>query len=209
MKYKLILASESPRRSELLTKAGFQFTIHPSKISETLEENLNVDEQILALAKAKAHASFDILPPTMVQPYVILAADTMVVVDDKPLGKPTSVQDAIETLRLLSNRSHLVKTAICLIGTKALAGGKREIARELSHIETTEVSFRNLSDQEILEYVKSGEPMDKAGSYGIQGKASVFVQNIRGSFSNVVGLPFESLERILRDEFQVLPSADA
>lgn len=205
MAYKLVLASESPRRSELLKKAGFQFKVHPSKISETLEENLNVEAQILALAVAKARATFAILPSTMVEPYVILASDTMVVLDNQPLGKPTSVQDAIKTLRLLSGKSHFVKTSVCLTATKALNTATRELSKEVSFIETTEVWFRPLSEDEIQAYVATGEPLDKAGSYGIQGAGGQFVEKIEGEFANVMGLPISKVSRVLQDEFGIFP----
>lgn len=195
MKYELILASESPRRRQLLTEAGFHFMLHPSKISETLKENLNVDDQILDIARRKAEASMKSLTPTKGLPRVVLAADTMVILDQSPLGKPSSKENAAEMLRLLSGRAHEVKTAICLMDEKSL--------NETSWVETTNVIFRELSESEIQAYVQSGDPMDKAGSYGIQGPAGQFVSSIEGSFSNVMGLPMESLLPVLNEKFNL------
>lgn len=195
--YELVLASESPRRRELLTDAGFKFQVHPSKISETLKENLTIDEQILDIAVQKARSSVQALPPMKTAPRLVLAADTMVVLDQRPLGKPQSISDAVFTLRQMSGRTHDVKTSVCLIDEN------QKICE--SWIETTEVAFRSLSDSEIESYVKGGEPMDKAGSYGIQGLGGEFVARISGSYTNVVGLPMESVVEKLAKLFHVFP----
>ncbi len=197
--YELVLASESPRRRELLTNAGFKFQVHPSKISETLEENLTVDEQILDIAVRKARASVQSLDRTQGGSRLVIAADTMVVLDERPLGKPESAADAIATLISLSGRTHLVKTSVCLLDENS------KIPK--SWIETTEVAFRSLSEREIQDYVKSGHPLDKAGSYGIQGGGGDFVDAVRGSYTNVVGLPMESLVGNLARWFGVTPTA--
>lgn len=196
--YELVLASESPRRRELLTDAGFKFQVHPSKISETLEENLTVDEQILDIAIRKARASVQTLNTTQGPVRLVLAADTMVILDQRPLGKPTDPTDAIKTLKSLSGRDHLVKTSVCLLDEKTKI--------PMSWIETTTVSFRSLSAREIEDYVKSGEPLDKAGSYGIQGDGGQFVAEIRGSYTNVVGLPMESVIHRLDVNFGLRPT---
>lgn len=200
--YELVLASESPRRRELLTNAGFKFQVHPSKISETLKENLTIDEQILDIAIMKARASVQSLPPTKananLQSRLVLAADTMVVLDQRPLGKPASAADAVFTLRRMSGRAHWVKTSVCLIDEN------QKICE--SWIETTEVAFHSLSDQDIETYVNSGEPMDKAGSYGIQGRGGDFVAHISGSYTNVVGLPMESVVEKLATLFKLFPT---
>lgn len=196
--YELVLASESPRRRELLTAAGFHFTVHPSKISETLEENLTIDEQILDIAHRKAQTSVQSLPRYQGPERLVLAADTMVVLDQKALGKPESHFEAIQTLKLLSGRVHEVKTAVCLWPENS--------KMPVSYIETTEVTFFTLSTDDIEKYVLTNEPMDKAGSYGIQGLAKPFVGSISGSYTNVVGLPMESLVKKLREEFKLLPT---
>lgn len=197
--YELVLASESPRRRELLTNAGFKFQVHPSKISETPEENLTVDEQILDIAVRKARASVQSLDRTQGGSRLVIAADTMVVLDERPLGKPESAADAVATLVSLSGRTHLVKTSVCLLDDNSKF--------PKSWIETTEVAFRSLSEREIQDYVDSGHPMDKAGSYGIQGGGGDFVASIRGSYTNVVGLPMESLIENFARWFGVTPTS--
>lgn len=186
-----MLASQSPRRRELLQQAGFQFTVSPVKLSENIEENLNPEENASQIATDKAQACLDQNKALKQQGFLILAADTIVAVDDQMLGKPTSVEEASAFLRLMSGRAHRVITGMALIetGTKKFWRGYDE----------TEVVFRKLSDQEILEYASSGEPMDKAGGYGIQGAAKKFVSSTNGSWSNVVGLPLERLERVLKE----------
>lgn len=197
MMYELILASESPRRRQLLTQAGFQFQVHPPKISEILKENLNVDEQILDLARQKAEASLKQLQPAQNRDHgparLVVSADTMVIFEGEALGKPSSPSEAIEVLRRLSGKKHEVKTAVCLRPENS--------QNETSWVETTEVLFRELSSTEIEAYVKGGEPLDKAGSYGIQGDGGRFVRRIVGSYSNVVGLPIEKLSPLLIEKF--------
>ena len=165
----LVLASQSPRRSELLRNAGIPFRVQVAGVDETLQASESPVEYVRRLARAKAHA---------VQGDLVLGADTVVVIDGQILGKPLDSRDATRMLRLLSGRQHQVITGICL------AGGA--VAEE--H-DTTNVFFTALTDREISEYVESGEPMDKAGAYAIQGLASRFVERIEGSYSNVVGLP--------------------
>lgn len=197
--YELILASESPRRRQLLKDAGFKFTVHPTKISENLEKNMNVNEQIIDLARRKARAAFSQLERlsegpgiSVKKPALILAADTMVVHEQTPLGKPVDDEDAFSILRRLSGSTHFVKTAIAIITTPS--------QNEISHLESTEVQFRELTDAEIRAYIASGEPSDKAGAYAIQGKGRKFVSRCTGSWSNVVGLPIEAFENILREQ---------
>lgn len=194
--YRLILASESPRRRDLLTKAGFAFDTFPVKVSEIPEKSLMVDEKILSIAKQKLDAAWTLLQSRKNPPFVLLAADTEVVLDDQLLGKPSSDLDAQNMLRRLSGRTHEVKTAIYL----AESLGHKIIF----HIETTQIHFRKLSTEEILEYVASGEGRDKAGGYGIQGQARKFVAKIEGSFDNVVGLPVDRLTNLLKKENWVI-----
>jgi len=179
---KLVLASRSPRRAELLRAAGIGFTIRAADIDETLRPGELPGEYVLRVAEEKARAV------AAAAGEIILAADTTVVLGDEILGKPDNALDAARMLRALSGQRHDVITGICL---------KRgaEIVRDLA---TTAVWFTALSESEIGDYVGSGEPMDKAGAYGIQGLASRFIDRIDGSYSNVVGLPVALTYRHLR-----------
>lgn len=192
----LILASESPRRKDLLARAGFFFHVFSVKVSENLEKNLTVDEQILRIAREKADASHRVYKSLNNQPFLILAADTMVVLDGEPLGKPESEEEAFNFLRRLSGRAHEVKTAVVLVEGPDTFEGNLKMRQG---IETTQVHFRPLSDREIREYIASGEPMDKAGAYGIQGLGGNFVEKFVGAYDNVVGLPIDLVRRLLRE----------
>lgn len=187
----LILASESPRRRELLTEAGFRFDIVPVKVSEIPNKNLNVNDQILDIARRKAHAAMAHLKSSRTGPFCVLTADTEVIFAGGPLGKPQDPEDAFRILKLLSGQTHEVKTAVCVIDN--LSG------KELSQIETTLVHFRVLSDDEIWSYIQTGEPMDKAGAYGIQGQGRKLIANFEGPFDNVVGLPIDLVRRMLKE----------
>ena len=179
--HRLVLASASPRRAELLRAAGIAFDVSVADVDETqsLGETPDVYVERLAIAKAVAIAERGELRP-------VLGADTTVVVDGAVLGKPTGAADARRMLRLLSGRTHLVLTGVALI---APAGAGAERRPRLARVCTTRVTFAPLTDAELTWYVASGEPMDKAGAYAIQGLASRFVTGIDGSYSNVVGLP--------------------
>lgn len=185
----LVLASESPRRRELLKKAGYNFDVVPVKVSEIPNKNLNVNEQILDIARRKARAAFEGLKSSRQGDFRVLSADTEVIFGGGPLGKPQNREDAYRILRLLSGNSHEVKTAVCIIDSKSQT--------ELSQIETTQIFFKPLSDGEIWTYIDSGEPMDKAGAYGIQGLGGKFVERFEGSFDNVVGLPINLVRTML------------
>lgn len=185
----LVLASESPRRRELLKEAGFSFEVVPVKVSEIPDKNLNVNEQILDIAKRKARAAFTDLKSSRPGPFRVLSADTEVIFGGGPLGKPQNREDAFRILKLLSGNPHEVKTAVCIIDS--------ETGKEVSQIETTEIYFKNLSDHEIWTYIDTGEPMDKAGAYGIQGLGGKFVERFVGPYDNVVGLPIEIVKRLL------------
>lgn len=183
---RLILASESPRRKDLLHKAGIRFQVFPVKVSEIPDKTLNAGEQILDIAGRKARAAFEELSKRGENSsFVVLAADTEVIFEGAPLGKPSSPEDAIRTLLRLSGRVHEVITAVQMIDSST---GKTH-----SHLETTQVRFRPLSETEIRDYVATGEPMDKAGSYGIQGLGGKLVETIEGDFDNVVGLPVKAV----------------
>ena len=185
----LILASESPRRRDLLRQAGIIFEVVSIKVSEIPDKNLNINEQILDIARRKARAALAELRSSKNESFWVLAADTEVIFDGGPLGKPQNEQDAYRILKLLSGKCHEVKTAVCLLDS--------DKGRELSHIETTSIQFKMLSDQEIWDYIASGEPMDKAGAYGIQGLGGKFVEKYSGPFDNVVGLPVEAVKKML------------
>jgi septum formation protein len=178
----LILASQSPRRKELLKRAGFKFTVRPSPVEEIRHLGEAPVEYARRLAREKAHAAWERLEE------VVIGADTIVVVGDYVLEKPTDSADARAMLQMLSGREHVVITGICL----RHAGGAI-----VDHAETT-VRFVEMTDPEIADYVASGEPMDKAGAYAIQGRASKFVEKIDGSYDNVVGLPVSLVYRHLK-----------
>ena len=178
-----ILASKSPRRREYLTQMGIPFIVKTAETDETLPGGVTPREGVELLARRKAEAVASLVSPSS----VIIAADTLVELDGKPLGKPADTSEAREMLRALSGSAHTVHT-----GVAVLCGEKM-----LSAAETTTVYFRPLDDQEIDEYVVTGEPLDKAGAYGIQGRASVFVERIEGNLDNVVGLPCGLLKELL------------
>ncbi|MHA7856064.1 Maf family protein [Marinobacter shengliensis] len=170
----LILASASPRRAELLQQIGLTFRVQPADIDETVAEGESAEHYVERLAREKALRVAGENPGA-----VVLGSDTSVVLQGEILGKPVDAAEARATLARLSGRQHQVMTAV------ALARG--EVCQ--SHLSVTNVTFRSLSEAEIRAYVDSGEPMDKAGSYGIQGLGGIFVQELQGSYSAVVGLP--------------------
>ena len=179
----LILASASPRRADLLREAGIDVEIQPAHVNEDVEPGEAPEAYVRRVADAKGHAISQRMPGRFV-----LAADTAVVVEGQILGKPSNSEDAARMLRRLSGRSHLVISGVCLI-----KNGSPAVKTE---VETTVVEFADLSPAEIAWYVASGESMDKAGGYGIQGLASRFVTRIDGSYSNVVGLPIAVVYRM-------------
>ena len=180
---KLLLASASPRRAQLLRNAGIAFAAQATRVPERRRRGESPSKFALRLAREKARAIFARHPRR-----IVLGADTIVVIGGRVLGKPRHRRDARRMLRLLSGRTHQVSTAVCL------AGPGFEDARA----ETTRVTMRELSETEIRDYVASGEPMDKAGAYAIQGLASRFVSRIEGCYFNVVGLPLPLVYRMLR-----------
>jgi septum formation protein len=186
----LILASASPRRQELLRNAGISFVAQAADIDETPLSGEPARECAERLAREKALAVWRTRSKEGLPQNVVLGADTIVVVDELILGKPRDTDDAMRMLRLLSGRLHLVITAVCLVGLL----GSRE-PRTAS--ETTLVTMNELSDAEIRDYVATGEPMDKAGAYAIQGRASRWIPRIEGDYSNVVGLPVALVYRML------------
>jgi septum formation protein len=181
---RLVLASASPRRAELLRAAGFSFDVAPVALDERFHPGEEAGKAVARLAEAKAAAA-----AASCRDAVVLGADTTVVVRGIALGKPTDAEDAKRMLRLLTGRTHEVLTGICLI-----AG-----ARRLVHVEPTRVRMIRFTDAEIDWYVASGEAADKAGAYAIQGRAARFIEGIEGSYSNVVGLPISSVYNLLKE----------
>lgn len=180
----IILASKSPRRRELLKLLGVDFTIHTADIDETMDPDLPPEREVARVSAEKAKA----VAASCGADDIIIAADTIVVVDGQILGKPKSEADAVRMLNLLSGRRHEVMT-----GLTVLHGGSIQ-----SRVVRTGIEFRTLSDREIDAYVATGEPMDKAGAYGIQGRASIFVRHLDGDYFCVMGLPLCPLAEMLR-----------
>jgi nucleoside triphosphate pyrophosphatase len=186
----LVLASASPRRQEILRNAGISFVVQAAHISEELMPGEAPRACAERLAREKARAVFSQRPNDFV-----LGADTIVVVEGEILGKPCDGADAARILRLLSGKTHQVATGVCLTGPVRSAGrpGTFEDVRS----ETTEVTMTELAESEILAYVATGEPMDKAGAYAIQGWASRWIPRIEGDYFNVVGLPVALVWKML------------
>jgi septum formation protein len=180
----LVLASQSPRRAELLQNAGIEFRVKPAHIPEERRNSERPLEYVRRLAREKAiavHAQLD-------GDAVALGADTVVVVEDAVLEKPRDAADAAAMLRLLAGRVHQVMTGVCLAGD-----GFADVEAEV-----TEVRFTAITEEEIASYVRTGEPMDKAGAYAIQGIASRWIAGLSGCYFNVVGLPVPLVYRMLR-----------
>ncbi len=180
----LILASASPRRSELLTQAGFSFRVHPAHIPEDPRPDEDPIAYVVRLAREKAQAVFDQLGDPEA---IVLGADTTVTLDNHILGKPEDAADAARMLRLLSGRTHRVITGVAVVTSKGV-----EVAAEV-----TGVRFLTLSDEEIASYIATGEPMDKAGAYAIQGRAAKWIPRVEGCYFNVVGLPLALVSALL------------
>ena len=196
---KIILASSSPRRRELMAQAGFAFEVLVSEADETIETE-TPGEMVEVLSERKAAAvAEEIKKQGFAEESILLGgADTMVAIDGKKLGKPKDEKGAEEMLEELSGRTHQVYTGVTLIRLrKAENGSILQESRTFS--EGTDVSFYPLTKEEIRSYIATGEPMDKAGAYGIQGKAAVFVKEIKGDYNNVVGLPIARLYQELKN----------
>lgn len=203
----LVLASGSPRRQDLLRSAGISFVVQPADVDETPLAGESARECAERLAREKAMAVWRRRPVD-----VVLGADTIVVVDGAILGKPVDSDDAARMLRMISGRVHEVTTGVCVAirvpssqypvpSRSASATEKDEIGdpRVRTASEATLVTVSGISDEEIREYVATGEPMDKAGAYAIQGIASRWIPRIEGDYSNVVGLPVALVYRMLKD----------
>jgi septum formation protein len=184
----LILASQSPRRLELLRNAGVDCTVAPADVDESLLPDEEPLAYVQRLAREKALSVLAKAPAGA----LVLGADTTVVLDDESLGKPVDEADARQMLRRLSGRSHRVMTGVCVAWQSAQG------PQSLVEVEVTEVEFSTMSDREIADYISTGEPMDKAGAYGIQGRASRWIPRLRGCYFNVVGLPVARVCAMLR-----------
>ena len=179
----VILASQSPRRRELLAQMHIPFTVQVADIDETMDAQKPVAEEVARVSLLKAQRV------NRGEKDVVIAADTVVVCDGKALGKPATEQEAAQMLTMLSGRAHQVMTGLSVVRGD----------RVVSVTEITEVYFRPLTQKEIWAYIATKEPMDKAGSYGIQGGAALFVERINGDYFNVVGLPVCRLGQILTE----------
>lgn len=180
----IVLASASPRRAELLTQLGVTYTVAPADIDETPFCGEVPEDYVIRMAREKARVCYQ---SRARQPAVVLGSDTSVVLGEHILGKPVDADDAVAMLTTLSGRTHRVMTAVALMDQ---SGSRHALV-------TTEVHFRKLALDEIQAYVQTGEPLDKAGGYGIQGKGGVFVDQIHGSYSAVVGLPLTETAGLL------------
>lgn len=181
---RIVLASASPRRQELLTRIGItEFDVRIPKVEEYYPAGLSPRETVEYIAREKADAAAALCTPDE----IIITADTMVFLDDQRLGKPLDEADALRMLTALQGRRHLVCTGVTV----------RQGERFLTESEATEVFFRPASREELLGYIRTGEPMDKAGAYGVQGKGALLVERLNGDFFNVMGLPVLRLSRML------------
>ena len=180
---RLVLASASPRRADLLRAAGIPFDVFPVDIDESFRKGEKPEHAVARVAQAKAAAALESHPDA-----IVLGADTTVVARGEVLAKPTDAADAARMLRLLSGRTHEVLTGVCLSSKQ----------RRLVHVDSTRVRMAQLGDSEIDWYLSTGEPFDKAGGYAVQGLASRFIEGIDGSYSNVVGLPISSVYELLK-----------
>ena len=179
----IILASQSPRRRELLGLFGLPFTICVADIDETMDPSKPAADEVARVSRCKA------LAVHRGEDAVVIAADTIVVCQGKVLGKPHTPEEAVQMLSLLSGRDHQVMT-----GVTVLRGSQERVVTEI-----TDLHFRELTEKEIRRYVNSGEPMDKAGAYGIQGGAALFCEKMAGDYYNVMGLPVCRLGQILKE----------
>lgn len=177
-----VLASASPRRNELLGLILDEFQLEPAHVDESVEKNIPLYEMPAYLADKKARFVSRSHPDD-----IVIGCDTGVFIDNQMIGKPSNDKSAFHILKLLSGRTHRVITGV------AIYQGERKMIFS----QVTEVEFYELTDREILDYIATGEPMDKAGAYGIQGKGAVFVKGIKGDYTNVVGLPVGLLKRKL------------
>lgn len=189
MKY--ILASASPRRRELLTQAGIEYTVIPSNVEEIITQT-EPCEVVMELALLKAN---DVFENHAENDTMVIGADTIVVYKDEILGKPEDADDARNMLSMLADRTHQVYTGVALVSMK---NGEKKVK---TFYECTDVTFYPVSREDIDKYVESGDPLDKAGSYGIQGPFAIHIKEIHGDYNNVVGLPIGRLYQEIKETF--------
>ena len=189
---KIILASGSPRRKELLAQIGLSFTVRVSEADEHTEET-KPEKLVCILSERKVLAVWDELTEEEKKESILIGADTVVAVDDRILGKPADETEAFQMIKLLQGRSHQVYTGVTILrqgGLQPLEEGTSTCSIQKKQLfEKTDVLVYPMSEDEITAYVKTGEPLDKAGAYGIQGSFAAYIQGINGDYSNVVGLP--------------------
>ncbi len=190
---RIILASNSPRRRELLKNIGLEFEVIPDNTPEPMDTQLSPADMVMMLSKFKGENVLSSISGE--DDAVIISADTVVSIDGKILGKPKSEAEAFEMLSLLSGKSHTVYTGVYII--------EKSSKKSANFYEKTEVYFKSLDINEIRDYINSREPMDKAGSYGIQDLGSLFVEKINGDYFNVVGLPVCHLGKVLAKDFGI------
>lgn len=187
---KIVLASGSPRRKEILENMNLKFDIIKSEIDETTIEGESPEDLVKRLSYEKAH---DVA--TRNSDSIVIGADTVVVLDGNVLGKPKDKEDAFNMLREMSGREHSVITGISMLCL--------DLKNEVSDFCVSKVKFKNLSDEEIYSYIETGECMDKAGAYGIQGLGGLFVEYIKGDYFNIVGFPISSASEIFKNYFNI------
>lgn len=188
----VFLASNSPRRAELLSQMGISYSIISIAVPEMLAEYERCDEYVFRLAQEKAQAGVD---SQSEEDLIVIGADTVILLDDQILEKPKNEQDAFNMLTSLSNRTHLVKTAVSVCNRNNCE----------TIVQTSQVTMAEISSAVISEYWQSGEPCDKAGGYAVQGKGAIFIKHIEGSYSGIMGLPIYETARLL-NKFGVKPS---
>lgn len=191
---KIILASASPRRRELLNQIGLEFEVMPGNMEEITKSQIP-SQMVMELSEGKAMDIFEKLPKEEQVSSIVIGADTIVAFEDQVMGKPENRSRAVEMLSCLQGNTHQVYTGVTLVGRK-------ETGKELfkvSFFERTDVTMYPMSREEIEIYVDTGEPMDKAGAYGIQGRCAAFIKEIRGDYNNVVGLPIGRLYQEMKN----------
>lgn len=190
--YHLLLASKSPRRAEILQQQGYDFQILSSEVSEILDENLSLEEQIKQLAWSKAQAVVERHKNSLKCETLVLSADTVVALDNEVIGKPSTKSEAENTLKRLSGTGHRVLTAFCLWPQD---GSDPVVDFDEAHVE-----FKDLTEEQIHRYIESGDPFDKAGAYGIQTVGDEFVSRVQGDQQTIVGLPIKKIEQIFQEK---------
>lgn len=190
------MASASPRRRELLTLAGIKFQVLPADIEETTQSRIPA-RMVKELSRQKALAVFESFTEEEKERALVIGADTLVAIGERVLGKPADEQDAEEMLTLLQGNTHQVYTGVTLIFEER-NNRKRAVRKVSAFVEKTSVTMYPVSSEEIRDYIATGEPMDKAGAYGIQGRCAAWIKRISGDYSNVVGLPVGRLWQELK-----------